>query len=140
MSVNYESNLDKVKAALKEKELTALNLIGELIEGAAKLLAPSKNGQLRQSVEHKVFVDGSDKGVAIGTDMEYGIYVEKGTGIYAKDGNGRKDPWVYYDPVSGQYYTTNGQHPQPFLEPAATGQADKIKNIVEKVLSELDND
>ena len=135
----YESKIPDVKKQLSEVEERALNLIGELVEGKAKLLAPvGLSGELRNKIDHKIFVDGDDKGVAIGTDLDYGIYVEKGTGIYAVEGNGRKDPWWYFDPLDGEFHYTHGQHPQPFLEPAATENIDKIKDIVTKVLSELD--
>jgi HK97 gp10 family phage protein len=142
MSVNFESNLKNVKKALSNKEEKSLKLIGELLEGQAKLMAPvgqKAGGDLRQSIEYKVFAGGKEKGVAVGTDLHYGIYVEKGTGIYAKEGDGRKDPWVYYDPLTGQFYRTEGMKPQPFLEPAAMRNVSKIKNIVEKVLSELND-
>lgn len=140
---NYESNLKNVKKALDAKEEKALYLIGELLEGQSKLLAPvgqTAGGDLRQSIGHKVFADKTGKGVAVGTDKHYGIYVEKGTGIHAEGGKGRKTPWTYYDPLTGQYYTTKGMKPQPFLEPAAMKNASKIENIVKKVMGELDND
>jgi HK97 gp10 family phage protein len=140
VSKNYESRIPEVKNLLSQKEEDALWLIGELLEGAAKLLAPvGLSGELRNKISHRVYARGEEAGVAVGTDIEYGIYVEKGTGIYAVDGNGRKTPWIYYDPLSGEYHWTQGMKPQPFLEPAAMKNLEQIKKIVEKVLKELDN-
>jgi HK97 gp10 family phage protein len=45
------------------------------------------------------------------------IYIEFGTGIYAKGGRGRKTPWVY-SPAAGVFFTTQGMHAQPFMGPA----------------------
>lgn len=138
--MGYESKIPEFKKLLDEKEEQGLWLIGELIEGKAKLLAPAgRSGELRNKIEHKIFKDSNGNGVAIGSDLEYSIYVEKGTGIYAVDGNGRKTPWVYYDSLDGAYHWTEGMLPQPYLEPAAMENINQIKEIVIKVLSELDN-
>lgn len=142
MGIKFESNLDKVIKVLSEKEEKALLLAGELLESQAKLLAPVGSvagGSLRQNISHKVYADGKEKGVAVGTDIHYGIYVEKGTGVHAVDGNGRKDPWVYFDPLRGQYFRTSGMKPQPFLEPAVMGNKSALQDIIEEVLKEIDN-
>jgi len=142
MGSNYESFIPQAKKMISDAEERALWLIGELIEGKAKLLAPvGLSGELRNKIGHKVYLDPmtGGRGVATGTDIEYGIYVEKGTGIYAVDGNGRKTPWVWYDSLTGKYHWTEGMHPQPFLEPAAVENISRIKDIVEKVMKQLDN-
>jgi hypothetical protein len=62
-----------------------------LVENDAKKRCPVDTGQLRQSITHEV---EGNTGV-IGTNVEYAPYVEYGTGIHAKDGNGRQTPWSY---------------------------------------------
>lgn len=52
----------------------------------------------------------------VGSNLEYAPYVHQGTGIYAKDGNSRKQvPWVYYSEKDGQRHVTKGTKPRPFL-------------------------
>jgi len=40
------------------------------------------------------------------------------TGFGAENGKGRKTPWTYYNKKLGQWVTTSGMMPQPFLRPA----------------------
>ena len=141
--MGYESYSDNVKKALLKKKEKAAYLIGELIEGGAKLRAPVgqiAGGSLRQDINHQEYENNGEVGTAVGTDKEYAIYVEKGTGIYAIKGDGRKTPWVYYNPLTGEYYKTEGMRPHPFLEPAAMEDVSKIKDIVKKVMSEIGNE
>ena len=98
-----------------------------LVENDAKKNCPVDTGQLRQSITHEV---EGNTGV-IGTNVEYAPYVEYGTGIYAKDGNGRQTPWSYQD-SKGNWHRTVGQHPQPFLEPALLENEEEILNLIEE--------
>ena len=140
--MGYESRIPEFKKLLSAKEETALKLIGELLEGKAKLLAPVgrvSGGTLRQSIGNRIFAGKDGIGVAIGSDLHYAIYVEKGTGMYAVGGDGRQDSWTYYEPLTGQYYLTEGMKPQAFLEPAVMKNVNEVKKIVEKVLGEIDD-
>ena len=84
-----------------------------IVENSAKQNCPVDDGQLRQSISH--IVEGT-KG-EVGTSVEYGPYVEVGTGIYSTEGNGRQTPWSYED-AKGEWHTTEGMEAQPFLLPA----------------------
>lgn len=111
-------NLDKLNYKLetlaKLDVSKALNKACLVVENEAKRLCPVDTGDLRNSITHEV-----DDGVGIvGTNKEYAPYVEFGTGIFAVEGNGRDTPWSYQDD-EGNWHTTIGQKPQPFLEPAA---------------------
>lgn len=111
-------NLDKLNYKLetlaKLDVSKALNKACLVVENEAKRLCPVDTGDLRNSITHEV-----DDGVGIvGTNKEYAPYVEYGTGIFAVEGNGRDTPWSYQDD-EGNWHTTIGQKPQPFLEPAA---------------------
>ena len=111
-------NLDKLNYKLetlaKLDVSKALNKACLVVENEAKRLCPVDTGDLRNSITHEV-----DDGVGIvGTNKEYAPYVEYGTGIFAVEGNGRDTPWSYQDD-EGNWHTTVGQKPQPFLEPAA---------------------
>lgn len=101
-----------------------------LVEGEAKKKAPKDNGELRRSIQYEVQNDGGDIVGVVFTPLEYAPYVEFGTGLYAEDGNGRKDvPWCYQDD-EGEWHSTRGQHPQPFLRPALHENKETILRIL----------
>ena len=95
-----------------------------MVEAQAKVNCPVDDGQLRQSIGSEV------KGNigAIGTNVEYAPYVHQGTGIYAVNADGRKDRWSYKD-AEGNWHSTIGQHPNPFLETALESKKPKILEI-----------
>ena len=111
-------NLDKLNYKLEilaNLDISkALNKACLVVENEAKRLCPVDTGDLRNSITHEVH-DGVG---IVGTNKEYAPYVEYGTGIFAVEGNGRDTPWSYQDD-EGNWHTTIGQKPQPFLEPAA---------------------
>lgn len=78
-------------------------------------------------------VDEQEPAAIIGTDSEYGAYVELGTGIYAEGGGGRPTPWVYQD-AKGNWHYTRGNKAQPFLKPAAADHAIQYRKILEDEL------
>ena len=88
-----------------------------IVERAAKQKAPKDTGALRRSITSKVEeIDGTVTGVVY-TPLEYAPYVEFGTGLFAEE-EGRKDvPWNYQDD-EGNWHSTSGQKPQPYLRPA----------------------
>lgn len=105
----------------------ALNRGCIVVENDAKKRCPvGKTGILRNSILH--WVEHSNEGY-IGTRIDYAPYVEYGTGIYARDGNGRQTPWVYRT-ADGEFYFTEGQEPQPFLEPALEENVNEINRVM----------
>lgn len=103
-----------------------------LVETTAKVNCPIDNGQLRASINHEVELEGNEVNGYIGTNMEYGVFVHQGTGIYAVDGKGRKTPWKYCaeDGKYKGFHTTKGQRPQPFLDNAKLANKSKISKIL----------
>lgn len=75
-SVKVTDNTEKFKAAEKAAAERALIIIGGKGEKYAKALCPVDTGNLRNSITNAM-VD--EKTVAIGTNVEYGPYVELGT-------------------------------------------------------------
>jgi HK97 gp10 family phage protein len=109
MSSNYQSYRNQVLQALTQRENAALEAIGLFVEGEAKLRCTVDTGNLRGSIDHKVVE--SEKAVHTGTNVEYAIFVEKGT---------------------------HKQREQPYLTPAVEENISRIKRIVEQYLGGLD--
>lgn len=131
MSVETTDNSKEVSAAIKAALLRGLEKCGLVAEGYAKKLCPVDTGNLRNSITH--VVDEQEPAAIIGTDSEYGAYVELGTGIYAEGGGGRPTPWVYQD-AKGNWHYTRGNKAQPFLKPAAADHAIQYRKILEDEL------
>lgn len=105
-----------------------------VVESQAKQNCPVDIGILRASITSETEVTASEIVGRVGTNEEYGPYVHNGTGIYAKDGNGRKTPWGYTVRAGKHkgFHWTQGQRPQPFLENAKLEK----KSTVERILSD----
>lgn len=105
-----------------------------LVERDAKIKAPKDVGALRRSITSKVEVNGDNVTGIVYTPLEYAPYVEYGTGLFAEEG-GRKDvPWHYQDD-EGNWHTTSGQKPQPFMRPALDENREEIKRLIKEGMS-----
>lgn len=133
MSMKFQSNRAAVMARHLAAKKAAHTAIGQFVSSKAKLLAAVDTGNLRRSISSKA----EQEKVVIGTSADHGIYVEKGTGIYAVDGDGRKTPWMYRDPKTGKMIKTQGQHAQPFLRPAAESNKPQITQVGTRTYSSL---
>lgn len=129
MSIEIHDNSKEVSAAIKEALLRGLEKCGLVAEGYAKKLCPVDTGNLRNSITHQV--DSEGHSVYVGTNSDYGAYVELGTGKYYP--GGRPTPWVYQD-AKGNWRRTSGSKAQPFLKPAAAEHADQYREILKKEL------
>lgn len=131
-------NVNKVIMETLPNAITkALNDACQIIENDAAKKCPVDDGPLRASITHKVSREEDAFVGVIGSNAEYAPYVHEGTGLYAKDGNGRKEvPWRYRA-ADGKYYTTSGQKPNPFLQNAIDENMD---NILKPFEGCLDND
>ena len=131
MNVEFEgaekliARLDKMsdEAALRKNLETA----ALLVERSAKQKAPKDTGALRRSITSKV--EGLE-GIVY-TPLEYAPYIEYGTGLFA-EGNGRKDvPWNYQDD-KGNWHSTSGLKPHPFMRPSLDENRQKILDILKE--------
>ena len=129
MNIDLHDHSDEVLAALQEAAERALEKCGLVAEGYAKRLAPVDTGNLRNSITHKV--DPEEPAVYIGTNSEYGAYVELGTGKYYP--GGRPTPWKYQD-ANGNWHWTAGNKAQPYLKPSVADHANQSRAIIEDEL------
>lgn len=130
--VTVKSNKQAVLDEFKRQKKVALEAVGLQGETNAKMhisaVGADDTGRLRNSLTHAT----DDDSAYIGTNVEYGIYVELGTGIYASEG-GRSTPWSYKDD-EGNWHTTVGMKPRPFLAPAVQEHIDEYKELVENYM------
>lgn len=133
MEVKFTSHLDEVMAATEEQIHKALEMIGMQAEGYAKdnLTAAGRvdTGNLRNSITHEV--DGNS--VAIGTNVEYAVYHEIGTGIFAEEGGGRQEPWVFFD-ANGIAHMTQGVTAVHYLRDAIENHIGEYQQMLEDCL------
>lgn len=131
MSIEFEG-LDRIITTIDDvadvsEVKRALGKACALVESSAKQKAPKGSGELRRSITSEV----NDTEGVVFTPLEYAPYVEFGTGLFAENG-GRSDvPWVYKD-EKGDWYTTYGQHPQPYMRPALDENRQKIIQILKE--------
>lgn len=131
MAIEISDHSAEVLEAMKEQVILGLESIGQEAQGYAKEECPVDTGRLRNSIAHKVVND--EKSVYVGTNVEYGVYVEYGTGKYAENGHGRQTPWFYVDD-KGQGHWTSGMKPRHFLKKALADHDTFYKAILEAAL------
>lgn len=116
-----------------DKYSSALNTACLLVERTAKQKAPKGNGDLRRSITSKVEDDGNMiKGVVF-SPLEYAPYVEYGTGLFAENGGRTDVPWRYKDD-EGEWHTTSGMEPHPYMRPALYENREKIIRLLKEGL------
>ena len=109
----------------------ALGKACALVERSAKQKAPKGTGELRNSITSKVEVQGDELVGVVFTPLEYAPYVEFGTGLFAEEGGRTDVPWNYQDD-EGNWHSTSGMHPQPFMRPALDENRTEILRILKE--------
>lgn len=102
-----EDNSKQVADALVKAMAAALEEVGLLAEWYAKKECPVDTGRLRNSITHTLDMHGASGDVYIGTNVEYGKWVENGT---------------------------SRKKPHPYLKPAATQHTDEYRATIRKRL------
>lgn len=153
----FERSLEQATLKMIQDMAGNMELACLVIERDAKKNCSVDMGTLRASISHDVDFKTDSIVGSVFSNLDYAPFLEKGTGIYAVDGNGRQDPWVY---VKGEHsgvksntkkvytweealrvmailqrkgidaHATKGQKPHPFLEPARDSNKDKITEIL----------
>ena len=136
MAVDFVIAADHSAEVLRELEVriqAALEACGNQAVSHAKnnLTEASRvdTGALRNSISHQV----DDDTCYVGTNQEYAIYNEVGTGIYTEGGGGRQSPWAYQD-AKGKWHRTRGIKPVHFIKNAVSNHTEEYKQIMEQQL------
>ena len=123
-----EEVLEEIESLADTGELeTTLGKACALVERSAKELAPKDTGALRRSITSKV--EGTE-GI-IYTPLEYAPYIEYGTGLFAENGGRADVPWNYKDD-KGEWHSTSGIKPQPFMRPALDQNRENIIRLIKE--------
>ena len=130
MQIRLEDHSAEVYKELEAACQRALEKCGLVAEGYAKKLCPVDTGNLRNSITHTV-ADNGERAAYVGTNCEYVVYVECGTGIYYP--GGRQTPWVYQD-EKGDWHLTHGQRAKPYIKPAVADHSAQYNRIIEQEL------
>lgn len=130
-----------------------------LVERDAKEYAYASRGEgdLMRSITSEVDIEGNEVVGTVFTPLEYAPYREYGTGLFAENGDGRKDvPWYihigygadditpeavkrYHFPIAygkngEKFAVTSGSRPRPFLRPALQKNKEKVVSILKEGL------
>lgn len=125
-----EEVFESLDSLVDEKKLKeALGKACALVERSAKQKAPKGTGELRRSITSKVESQGDGAIGIVFTPLEYAPYVEFGTGLFAESGGRQDVPWCYQDD-KGEWHSTSGMKPQPFMRPALNENREQIKRIL----------
>lgn len=139
MSIRMEG-LEEVLGSLEELADTsgyvkALEKSCMLVERSAKQNAPKGNGELRRSITSKVDESSDEIVGVVYTPLEYAPYVEYGTGLFAENGGRMDVPWNYKDD-EGNWHSTSGMKPQPYMRPALNENREAILRYIKEGLTE----
>lgn len=124
-------NLDTILARVADRvgSEQAMGRACALVERAAKEKAPKDTGALRRSITSRIEREGNEVVGIVFTPLEYAPYVEYGTGLFAEEGGRTDVPWSYKDD-KGEWHSTSGQHPQPFMRPALEENRNRVAEII----------
>lgn len=127
---------DRLESLLDKESLReAMGKACALVERSAKQKAPKGTGELRRSITSQVIDEGGEVVGVVFTPLEYAPYVEFGTGLFAESGGRQDVPWHYQDD-EGEWHSTSGMEPRPFMRPALNENRAKIKRILKEAITD----
>lgn len=129
--VIFNDHTDEVLSAFDTQIRAALEAIGNQAVSHAKNRVAEESridsGTLRNEITHRV----EDKECYVGTNTEYAIYNEMGTGVYIE--GGRQSPWAFKD-KKGEWHNTRGMKPIHMIRDAAAEHTSEYKAILERFM------
>ena len=129
--------LARLEMTTDERLTQSMRKACALVERNAKIKAPKGDGALRRSITSEVYTDATDVVGVVYTPLEYAPYVEYGTGLFAESGGRQEVPWRYKDD-EGNWHTTSGMTPQPYMRPALNENREEVKRIIKEGVTNND--
>ena len=113
----FEQSCDNSVNKMQELLMQNMEQTLDHVAGKAKEKVGVGTGALRADTRSLgVEIVGDEVHGAVGNSLEHAIYHHQGTGIYAVNGDGRKTPWSYDDPKTGEEIWTKVSKPNPYLK------------------------
>ena len=134
MSVEFKDFTTIALQKMRETGEIFLEEVGGEVEAQTKQNTKVDTGKTKGSWEHIVHADKME--VQIGSRYKNALWEELGTGIYALNGDGRKNKWVYRTP-DGKFHTTVGKKPRRALYRAYTSKKNAIIREARRRFKEL---
>lgn len=134
MSVEFKDFTTIVLQKIQENGEAFLEEVGGEVEAQTKRNTKVDTGKTKGSWEHIVNADKME--VQIGSRYKNALWEELGTGIYALNGDGRKNKWVYRTP-DGKFHTTVGKKPRRALYNAYNSKKNAIIDEARRRFGEL---
>jgi HK97 gp10 family phage protein len=155
MADNVEiEGMDNLIKKLEALGGTVLSIRKEMVQNMGDVAdmmarkAPTDTEKLKPNIQVKD--DSTDTellvkaGIFAESAINYAIYQEYGTGIYAENGQGRQTPWLWqvksqkwadiFGIEVGQSVLWHGNQPHPFIRPAWDENKDKIEEKLRTAL------
>ena len=110
MSVIFKDFSKEVQEKINALGVAWLEEASGEVEAQTKRNTKVDTGKTKSSWEHKVYDEKLE--AEVGSRYKNALWEELGTGIYALNGDGRKDvPWFYKD-AEGKGHLTKGKKPR----------------------------
>ena len=127
----FEQACDNSVNKMQELLMQNMELTLDHVAGKAKEKVGVGTGALRADTRSLgVEIVGDEVHGSVGNSLEHAIYHHQGTGIYAVNGDGRKTPWVYEDPKTGEKIYTRGSKPNPYLKDTIEQEQSTISKLL----------
>lgn len=132
----FRANVEEAEDRLEPVIDQGVQKTAARVEGSAKQRAPVDTGNLRASIGFQRIEPGR---YVVGTPVEYGEYVEKGTSAHTITADG--DFLVFEGEDGGTVAVKSVEHPgtepNPFLRPAMLEHRSDLAADIEEAIAEL---
>ena len=127
----FEQSCDEADKLVLDILVQNMELTLDHVAGKAKEKVGVGTGALRADTRSLgVEIVGDEVHGSVGNSLEHAIYHHQGTGIYAVNGDGRKTPWVYEDPKTGEKIYTRGSKPNPYLKDTIEQEQSTVSRLL----------
>ena len=130
--------LESITEATKDNFQSVTTQVAGNLLNESKRTSPKDTGENAQKHRMDVKREGTKIIGTVEAYSQHAVYLHEGTGLYAKNGMGRKSPWGYTVESSRSKYKgfhwTRGIKPNPWLDEVMENNLKKIKRLYRNVV------